>query len=131
MFGGYVGAAEVPAAGDVERDLKTEAVGFFERVRVEVGPLWAGEGGARGDLLVAQLAGAVGIYQQDSAEALGLHLLQVVGDGGLIGVAVKPPPVAAKAGASGWVGEAGAELGEGGRGGLGEAGAGRQGAKNR
>ncbi len=42
-------------------------------------------------------AAAIGVHQQRAAVAFGLHLFQVARDGGFVGVAVQPPPVAAQA----------------------------------
>src|SRR5664279_2143984 len=56
--------------------------------------------------VVAVLLGPAGIANQRAAKALGLHLFQVAGDGGLGHIAVEPPPVSPEAGAVGWISEA-------------------------
>ena len=100
------GAAEVPAAGDVERDLEAELLGDAKGVEVESGPLGGTELGAGGDVGVAVLIRAVGVYEEDAAVAFALHLGEVAGDGFFGGVAVEPPPVAAEARGGGRIEEA-------------------------
>lgn len=52
---------------------------------------------------MAALAGAVGVHDDGAAEALEFHLLEVAGDGGLVDIAIEPPPVGAEAGFRGRV----------------------------
>ncbi len=98
MLGLDTGAAEVPAALDVETDFEVKARGFLEGVAIELAPARGAEHGAGGDHAVALLLAAVGVHEEGSAVAFGGHLLEVARDGSLVGVAVEPPPVAAESG---------------------------------
>src|ERR1035437_6980276 len=56
------GAAQVPAALDVETDFQIEPGGLFERVAVKLAPAIAGEGGPGGHHAVVLLLAAVGVH---------------------------------------------------------------------
>ncbi len=97
VLGRDAGSAEIPAAFDVEADFEIEAGGLFECVAIEFAPAIRAEHGAGGDHAILLLLAAVGVDEESASVALGLHLFEVAGDGGLVGVAIEPPPVAAQA----------------------------------
>ncbi len=55
------------------------------------------------DRSVAFLVCAVGVDEDGAGETLGLHLLQIVGDGLAGDIAIEPPPVGPQAGVEGRV----------------------------
>ena len=97
LLGLDLGSAEIPAAFDVEADLEAEPGRLFEGVAIQLAPARAAERRAGGHHAVVLLPAAVGVHQDRAAVAFGAHLFQVASDGGFVGVAVEPPPVAAEA----------------------------------
>jgi len=91
--------AQIPAALDIQAHLQPQPVGFPQRMLVKLAPRGRKERGTVRHGIIAVLLRAAGIANQRAAETLGLHFLQVAGDGRLGHVAIEPPPIRAQAGA--------------------------------
>src|ERR1051326_2546975 len=96
VFGFDHGTAKIPTALDVETHFESEAIGFSEGVLVKLAPLRRKKSWTVRNGRIAILGSAACIADESAAEALGLHLLEVAGDGCLGYVAVEPPPIGAK-----------------------------------
>lgn len=67
VLGSNIGAAKIPAAHDVECDLQTKPVGFFECVYIELAPCRRAELRPGGHRLVAILCCSVRVDEKSAA----------------------------------------------------------------